>query len=116
MKSCLTCWSVFLKLGARRYLVISIAMVAVAITKDPVGRVADARVGVGACSAVAQRLTELERALLGLPVRAGLGSIASAEHLAQLSPIDDVRATASYRRDAALRLVRRALDQCAGIC
>jgi CO/xanthine dehydrogenase FAD-binding subunit len=102
--------SVFLKLGARRYLVISIAMVAVVIKKNTDGLVADARVAVGSCSAVAQRLKALEQALIGAPARAGLGAIASARHLEQLTPIDDVRATAIYRNDAALTLVSRALD------
>jgi CO/xanthine dehydrogenase FAD-binding subunit len=104
----------FLKLGARRYLVISIAMVAAVIQKDSAGRVADARVAIGSCSAVAQRLTKLERAMVGAPAAFGLGSLATADHLKNLSPIDDVRATAAYRRDAALRLVQRALDACAG--
>jgi CO/xanthine dehydrogenase FAD-binding subunit len=31
----------------------------------------------------------------------------------RLSPIDDVRATAEYRRDAAFTLVGRALEACA---
>lgn len=106
--------STFLKLGARRYLVISIAMVALVIQEDPHGRVADARVAVGSCSAVARRLTELEHALMGASVSRGLGSLATADHLKNLSPIDDVRATADYRREAALRLVQRALDTCAG--
>ena len=44
--------SAFLKLGARRYLVISIAMVAAALDVDD-GVVRDARIAVGACSAVA---------------------------------------------------------------
>jgi CO/xanthine dehydrogenase FAD-binding subunit len=35
------------------------------------------------------------------------------EHLAGLSPIDDVRATADYRRDASLTLVQRVLNRCA---
>lgn len=104
--------SVFLKLGARRYLVISIAMVAAVVKTDGSGRVADARVAVGSCSAAARRLSTLERALIGAPARTGLGAIALAEHLAQLSPINDVRAAASYRNDAALTLVRRALDAC----
>ncbi|MGA9812940.1 MAG: FAD binding domain-containing protein [Terriglobales bacterium] len=104
--------SVFLKLGARRYLVISIAMVAAVVKADAGGRVAEARVAVGSCSVTAQRLFALERALAGAPARAGLGALASAEHLAQLSPIDDVRATAIYRNQAALTLVRRALDAC----
>jgi CO/xanthine dehydrogenase FAD-binding subunit len=108
--------SAFLKLGARRYLVISIAMVAAVVKTDDAGRVAEARVAVGSCSAAARRLTALERAVVGIPARAGLGAVALAEHLAQLSPIDDVRATASYRNDAALTLVRRALDACVGSC
>ena len=37
-----------------------------------------------------------------------------AEHLSALSPIDDVRATADYRREAAAVLVRRALQSCGG--
>ena len=106
--------SSFLKLGARRYLVISIVMVAAVVRKDSSGRVAEARVAVGSCSAAARRLTALERTLVGAPARAGLGALLSAEHLAQLSPIDDVRATASYRNDAALTLVGRALDACVG--
>jgi CO/xanthine dehydrogenase FAD-binding subunit len=35
------------------------------------------------------------------------------EHFSQLSAIDDVRATAVYRQEAAQTLVRRALDDCA---
>lgn len=106
--------STFLKLGARRYLVISIAMVAAVIGKGSDGRVSDARVAVGSCSVVARRLPELERALIGAPVTQGLGALATADHLKNLSPINDVRATATYRCDAALRLVQRALDACAG--
>lgn len=106
--------SAFVKLGARRYLVISIAMVAAVIAVDDKRLVSDARVAVGSCSATARRLTKLERTLLGTPAQAGLEKIAAAEHLELLAPIDDVRATADYRRDAALTLVRRALDACVG--
>lgn len=105
--------SAFLKLGARRYLVISIAMVA-AVVRAEAGRVAEARIAVGACSAVAKRLTELEDALAGADLSAApLSSRVTLDHLAGLDPIDDVRATAAYRREAALELVRRALDACA---
>jgi len=52
----------------------------------------------------------LEAALVGQPLEAGIGSIVQAEHLAPLNPIDDVRASAAYRRDAALTLVRRGLE------
>ena len=104
--------SAFLKLGARRYLVISITMVAVVIAADARGTISQARVVIGSCSARAQHIEALERVLVGMPARAGLGLVASPEHLATLSPIDDVRATAAYRRDASLVLVRRALDAC----
>lgn len=105
--------SVFLKLGARRYLVISISMVAAVVRIGEDGRVLDARVAVGSCSAVARRLTALESELPGASASQGLGRMVRPEHLAPLSPIDDVRATAEYRMDAALRLVQRALDMCA---
>ena len=104
--------SVFLKLGARRYLVISIAMVAAIISVDHSGRVDAARIAVGSCAATAKRLLELERVLVGQPFNGDLSAIANVLHLNELSPIDDVRATAAYRRDAVLTLVRRAIDAC----
>jgi CO/xanthine dehydrogenase FAD-binding subunit len=107
--------SSFLKLGARRYLVISIAMIAAVIQKDSAGLVSAARIAIGSCSVVAKRLTELEQQLVGQPARAGLGSQALAAHLESITPIADVRATAAYRRDAALSLVQRAIDACVGV-
>jgi CO/xanthine dehydrogenase FAD-binding subunit len=106
--------STFVKLGARRYLVISIAMVAVVIQENASGLVADARVAVGSCSAVARRLRKLEHELAGASMAQGLGSLATANHLTDLSPVGDIRATSAYRQDAALQLVQRALDACAG--
>jgi CO/xanthine dehydrogenase FAD-binding subunit len=104
--------SAFLKLGARRYLVISISMVAVVLQANEANRVAEVHVAVGSCSAKAQRLDELEKELLGQPAKAGIGAAVRAEHLQLLSPINDVRATADYRRDASLTLVQRALESC----
>jgi len=105
--------STFLKLGARRYLVISIVMVGANLVLAADGSIREALLGVGSCSPVAARLPELERALVGKAVRPGLGQIVKAEHLEHLSPISDVRATAAYRRGAALILVQRALEECA---
>ena len=105
--------SAFLKLGARRYLVISIAMVAAILEADPSGRVAQARVAVGSCSPVAKRLTQLEGELVGAKLDA-VGARVEPRHLDMLSPIDDLRGTAAYRRDAARTLVARALQAAAG--
>jgi CO/xanthine dehydrogenase FAD-binding subunit len=102
----------FFKLGARRYLVISIVMVAAVIENDN-GNVGAARIAVGSCSAAAKRLHLLERLLVGQPLRPGIADQIIESHLNQLSPIDDVRGSAKYRRDAALTLVRRAVEQLA---
>ncbi len=101
----------FLKLGARKYLVISIVMVAALVEEAENGTVAAARIAVGACSAVAQRLPDLEAALVGRRLEPRLGGVVEPAHLAPLSPIDDIRGPAGYRRDAALILTRRILAQ-----
>ena len=103
----------FLKLGARRYLVISIVAVAANLELEDDGRVAAVRIAVGACSPVAQRLPEAERALRGAPCNPLLGSRVQPGHLSPLIPIDDVRASAEYRLDAALTLVRRTVNELA---
>ncbi|MBM3483068.1 MAG: xanthine dehydrogenase family protein subunit M [Alphaproteobacteria bacterium] len=103
------CVSLFSKLGARRYLVISIVMVAFALELNARGEITRAGVAVGACSAVAQRLPALEAALHGRRLDASLAEIVTEAHLAPLAPIDDIRASADYRREAALTLIRRGL-------
>jgi CO/xanthine dehydrogenase FAD-binding subunit len=102
--------STFLKLGARKYLVISIVMVAVLVETATDGTIAAARIGIGACSAVARRLAALEHDLVGRKLAPGIGETVSTSHLAPLTPIDDVRAAAAYRSDAALALVARSLE------
>ncbi len=97
---------VFLKLGTRSYLVISIVMVAGVVECGDDGRIARAAFAVGACSPVARRLPALEAAVTGEHPAAALVRPA---HLTPLAPIDDVRATAVYRREAALELLRRSL-------
>ncbi|WP_207482036.1 FAD binding domain-containing protein [Arenibaculum pallidiluteum] len=101
--------SSFEKLGARRYLVISIAMAAAVLEPAADGTVGRIRVAVGACGPVARRLPALEAALRGLPLGPDLAGTVTPAHLDGLSPIDDVRGTAEYRREAALVLVRRAI-------
>lgn len=102
--------SAFLKLGARAYLVISIAMVAARI-ESAGGAIRNAAIAVGACSAVAQRLPEVEAALEGAPVAEAAARIRSEDVTGALSPIGDVRGTADYRSGAAVELVRRAVAE-----
>ena len=105
--------STFLKLGARKYLVISIAMVAMALAVAEDGAIVRCGVAVGACSPVARRLEALEHALIGRNLAPGLSAVVEARHLAPLAPISDVRGTAAYRSDAVVTLLRRALGQLA---
>jgi CO/xanthine dehydrogenase FAD-binding subunit len=108
--------SAFRKLGLRRYLVISVVMVAAVVGVGADGRLADVRIAVGACSPVARRLRSLEDALLDRPAgsAAALSPAEVRDHLGALEPIDDVRATAAYRLDVAAVQVTRSLAACVG--
>ena len=97
----------FLKLGARKHLVISIAMVAAAIRAKR-GRVAEARIAVGACSPVALRLPDVESALEGLDRESVEALDIDASLLGPLRPISDARGGAEYRLGAVAVLIRRA--------
>jgi xanthine dehydrogenase small subunit len=95
----------FLKLGARKYLVISIVMAAAVLSADEDGIVAGARVAVGACTPVATRLHTLEQALIGARLSDAADVVEPAQ-LSSLTPIDDIRASSAFREAAALDLVR----------
>ncbi|WP_256752448.1 xanthine dehydrogenase family protein subunit M [Mesorhizobium sp. Mes31] len=100
--------SAFVKLGARRYLVISIAMVAARLVVEN-GAVRDAAVAAGSCSVVARRLAGVEAALRGLAVGPSLADAVLSAPMAELSPIADVRGSAEYRLDAVREIVARAV-------
>ena len=102
----------FLKLGARKYLVISIAMVAAHLRVDEHAVVESVRIAVGACSAKAVRLAALEQHLLGMKVESVVDEVTRFTGSLSLSPIDDIRASKTYRESAAKVLVARTLDAC----
>ena len=101
--------SAFIKLGGRRYLTISMTMVALVVDVDEHGTVAWAGVAVGSCAVVARRLPAFEARLVGARLADTLETLIEPGDLAPLVPIDDLRASANYRRDATLTLLRRAL-------
>jgi len=105
----------FIKLGARKYLVISISMVSVRLCIGKNRTIDEAAISVGSCSAVAVRLSRLEAFLKGKIATTALIDQIDAVFLDDLSPIDDVRATGSYRSEASLELVRRAVQSVCGI-
>ncbi|WP_299726560.1 xanthine dehydrogenase family protein subunit M [uncultured Tateyamaria sp.] len=100
----------FLKLGARKYLVISVAMTAARIAvKD--GVVTQAALAIGSCGPVATRLPEVEARLIGQPIRPDL--ITDALVAKAINPIDDIRADKSYRKTGATELLRRTVERLA---
>jgi CO/xanthine dehydrogenase FAD-binding subunit len=93
------------KVGTRRAQSISKVMGAAAITIDS-GTVVSARVALGAVADRPIRITAAEDAVRGLT----LAHAAEAARLAvraSIRPIDDVRSSASYRREVAENLVAR---------
>ena len=107
--------SSFSKLGARRYLVISIAMTAVRLVIGD-GRIDSAAIAVGACAPVAVRLPEIEAGLQGMTCDDAAAYLRDSGPaiMAALSPIDDIRGTAGYRREAAAELVARLVGELCG--
>ena len=101
--------SSFVKLGARKYLVISIAMVACKINLDG-DIISDIAISIGSCSAVARRLGELENTLIGKNVNSDLTQdIYNFDYKKHISPINDIRGTDSYRLEVAKVLVKNSI-------
>ncbi len=98
----------FIKLGARKYMVISIAMAAARVVLTN-GRVEEAAIAIGACGPVAKRLARLEAALIGQQMDRALSLVVPSMILPEISPIADIRADQSYREQAAIEVVRRSL-------
>ena len=101
----------FMKLGSRKYLVISLVMISGVLGWSSDGRIQECRISVGACSEVAIRLDALEQALIGSSLNSDLRTRLEDSHLDLLSPIDDVRASGDYRKEAARTLVERLLKE-----
>ena len=89
--------SSFLKLGARKYLVISIAMIACKLNLEK-DIISDIAISVGSCSAVAKRIKSLENLLIGKSIKDELTTIIlNYNYKNYLSPINDIRGTNTYR-------------------
>ena len=96
----------FEKLGTRSYLVISIVMVGVVAELNEANEILQLKVAVGACSPVAKRLRMLEKEAVGQE----LNSLEiQTRHLESLQPIDDIRASASFRKTVVSELLQRAV-------
>ena len=73
------------------------------------GVVTQARVALGSVAAVPVRLLHVEAALEGHPINPDAADLVGRE----ITPIDDVRSTASYRTAVATRIIRSWLERTA---
>lgn len=98
----------FVKLGLRRAQAISVIDLAIILTLDQ-GRVADARIALGSLAPTIVRAEAAEAALAGQELSPEVCRRAGDLAEAAASPIDDVRATAPYRRQTLRNLVAATL-------
>lgn len=97
----------FEKVGRRNALAIAVASLAALIRLTPDGRVAEARLAWGSVGPCVVRCTEAEARLTGHRLTIEALGAAGAAARAAVAPIDDIRATADYRRDLAANLPLR---------
>ena len=102
----------FYKLARRKGDAITVTGVAVAL-KLAGGKCADVRIALGAVGPTVMRATKAEAVLEGQAPSDELFDRAGAAAAAECSPIDDVRASADYRRHTVHMLVRRLAGQAA---
>jgi CO/xanthine dehydrogenase FAD-binding subunit len=97
----------FEKVGRRNALAIAVLSLAALVRLNPKGRVAEARLAVGSAAPTVVRCPRAEKALIGEKLT--LASLRRAAALVRedVAPIDDVRATADYRRQVAGNLLLR---------
>jgi len=102
----------FLKLGFRGAQIIAVVNLAVGLRVHR-GVVEEARLAFGAVAPTVVRATGAEAALRGVSLDRDNIARAATAALDDISPIDDPRATASYRRRVARNYVRLALEEIA---
>jgi CO/xanthine dehydrogenase FAD-binding subunit len=102
--------TMFTRLGNRRGMAISVVSVAALLRLGQDNIVEDARIALGAVAPTAMRCAKSEALLRGRKLDGKLLAAAAAQAAQECSPIDDVRATAAYRRHAVQVLVRRSLQ------
>lgn len=99
----------FIKIGQRKSLAISKTNCAVAATLAPNGSVRRIGIALGAVAPTILRLTEVEMLLLGKKITPALAAEARRIAVKAVSPIDDIRSTAGYRRKVSGVIVERTL-------
>jgi CO/xanthine dehydrogenase FAD-binding subunit len=96
----------FRKVGTREAQAISKVVVAMS-ARTQNGRLEGVRFGAGSVAPVPVRLEAAEKACMGLQPNVEVAEETAEAAMAEVTPIDDVRSTAAYRRFVLGRVVRR---------
>lgn len=104
---------IFLKLGLRRAQAISVIDLAVVVELGADGVVTDARIALGCLAPTVVRAGGAERALIGKRLDAGAFADAARAACEEAAPIDDLRASAGYRRTTLSAMIAQALERIA---
>ncbi len=92
---------------------VSVANVAAGVGLDKQGKCLWARIALGGVAPTAVRVSSAEKMLEGKSLDGPLVDRVCRQAWPEIQPVDDVRATAAYRREMSGVLVRRALEECA---
>jgi CO/xanthine dehydrogenase FAD-binding subunit len=106
----INCAASFMKIGPRRGMTIAIVNAAALLGLDSDGCINQVRLSIGAAAPTAIRCLHTEQALIGKQPSEQLWESVSSLIIEEISPIDDIRGTAQYRRRAAFVLAKRALS------
>lgn len=97
----------FEKVGRRKALAISVVSLAAVIRLDTAGMVDQARLALGSVGPTVVRCAQTEASLTGRRLDRESLRLAARTLRGEISPIDDLRASATYRRDVAGNLLLR---------
>jgi carbon-monoxide dehydrogenase medium subunit len=106
--------TVFLKLGRRKAMTLSVVNVAVRLDMNG-KKCNEARVALGSMAPTPLRCEKAETMLKGKTLDRELVKACAAKAIDETHPIDDQRATAWYRKQAGMSLVARALARASGL-
>jgi len=98
---------------ARMHGDVALVNVAAGLQLDSNGSCNWARIALGAVAPAPMRARRAEKLLTGRKLDRELLQHAGDEVATEISPIDDIRASAEYRRDMSRVLTKRALEECA---
>jgi len=102
--------AVFIKVGKRSGMAISVASTAVAVELNDKGKISDIRIALGSVAPTVVRCRKIEKALLGKEPEPALMKEIHDASQEEISPITDIRSTAEYRDHAAEVIIHRALE------